>query len=204
MNNRIRLVIMDLYGIISLGSYWDVTFWLAKKYHIDPEKIYGVLYHKYFNMAAMGKITERQLFVLALEELGIDMDWKTVRDKHLTFQKLNMPAVRLCQELEEHGYTILLLSKNIPPHFSQTKKRFGLRKYFRHITNTYDLGLAKASKETMLWALTKFKVKPEEVLLCDDQDFNLVEAGKMGIKTVLYTDFRSFKRSVVEALSEKG
>src|SRR3990167_4573337 len=73
MKKNTKLINMDLYGIISLGSYWDVTNWLAKKFRIDPEKIYAVLYHKYFSRAAMGEITERELFKGALSELHIDM-----------------------------------------------------------------------------------------------------------------------------------
>ena len=201
MKKNTKLIIMDLYGIISLGSYWDVTNWLAKKFSIDPEKIYAVLYHKYFSRAAMGEITERELFKGALSELHIDMDWREARDKHLAFQIPNKLAIKLCQDLQKEGYTMLLLSKNIPAHFTHTKKQFELRKFFKYITNTFDLGLSKASNETMLWVLKKFKVKPQEVIFCDDQAFNLVEAKKIGIKTILYQDFQSFKRKLLKMLS---
>jgi len=201
MKKNTKLIIMDLYGIISLGSYWDVTNWLAKKFHIDPKKIYAILYHKYFNRAAMGEITERELFTGALKELKIDMDWKMVRDKHLAFQIPNEPAIRLCQDLQKQGYIVLLLSKNIPAHFAHTKRHFMLKKYFKYITNTFDLGLPKSSKKTILWVMKEFKVKPAEIVFCDDQAFNLVEAKKIGIKTVLYQDFHSFKRKLLQMLS---
>jgi FMN phosphatase YigB (HAD superfamily) len=41
--------------------------------------------------------------------------------------------------------------------------------------------------------MKKFKVKPEEVFYADDQRENLVEAERMGIKTVFYEDFREFR-----------
>src|SRR3989304_4932422 len=114
MKKNTKLIIMDLYGIISLGSYWDVTNWLGKKFYIDPKKKYPKLNHKDFKRA----------------------------------------------------------------HFAHTKRQVGLRKYFKHITNTFDLGLPKSSKKTILWVMKEFKVKPDEIVFCDDQAFNLVEAKK--------------------------
>ena len=198
-----KLVIVDLYGIISLGSFWDITHWLAKKFKRKPHGIYDVLYHKYFNAAALGKIGERELFTKALDDLDIDADWRAVRDKHLTYQVPNKPAIELCKRLQKDGYTVLLLSKNIPSHMRHTIRAFGLQKYFKHITNTYDLSLPKASKRTMLWALKRFRVKPSEVVFCDDQDFNLVEAKKMGIRTVLYKNVRQFKTDLRKALATR-
>ena len=201
---KIKLIIVDLYGVVSKGSYWDTTFWLAKKFGLQPRDIYKILYHKYFNQAALGKISEKTFFTKALKDLKINLNWKIVREKHLSFQKPNRQVIKLCKNLQTQGYTVLLLSKNIPSHFNHTKKTFGLNKIFKHIYNTFDLKLPKASKKTVVWVLKKFKIKPEEIIFIDDQDFNLVEAKKMGVNTTHYKNFLQLKRDINKYINEKA
>ena len=60
--------------------------------------------------------------------------------------------------------------------------------------NTWELGLPKASRKTINVITKRFKVKPSEIIYIDDQESNLVEARKMGIKTIFYQNFKQFKK----------
>ncbi|MBI4054031.1 MAG: HAD-IA family hydrolase [Candidatus Doudnabacteria bacterium] len=200
MKSKYKLIIVDLYGVMTRGSYWNVTRWLAHKYNRPADAIYAVLYHKYFNQAALGKISERQFFERTIKELGFKEPWRKLRKMHLSFQVLNRSVFRFVLGLQKQGYAILLLSKNIPSHYQDTMKKTRLNRYFRHIVNTFDLGLAKASPETVQWVLKKFRVKPQETIVIDDQDFNLVAAKKMGAKVIEYKNFAQFKHKLTKAL----
>jgi FMN phosphatase YigB (HAD superfamily) len=194
--SRIKLIIIDLYGVMSHGSYKDTCKWLAKKYKRNYPNVYKIVYHKYFNAAAVGKISEQEFYQGFIDELGLKENWKAMRAKHLSFQTLNKQVLKLTRELQAQGYKILLLSKNIPYDFIWTVKKFSLRRYFKHIINTYDLGLPKASPKTMKYVLRKFKVKPHEVVFVDDQPFNLPAAQKMGVSAFLYKNFRGFRNKL--------
>ena len=69
--------------------------------------------------------------------------------------------------------------------------------YFK-IINCYYLKMDKKSPGMMKYILKKYKLTPAEVLMTDDQDFNLVYAQKIGVKTILYIDFISFKKQLVK------
>jgi HAD superfamily hydrolase (TIGR01509 family) len=193
----INLIIIDLYGVISRGSYRDVCRFITRKYRVPYKRVYNVVYHKYFSAAALGKMSEADSFRLAIKELNLPIDWETVRKLHYkNIIKLNKPALNFCIKLQKQGYTILLLSKNTAPQFNYTVKKLHLKSYFKNIVNTLNIGLPKASKKTMLWVCKKFRAKPKEIIFADDQDFNLPEAKKMGIKTIYYKNFRQFKKEI--------
>lgn len=197
MRHKIKLIIVDLYGVISKGSYKDICGFLAKEFKIPFEHVYNIVYHKYFSVAALGKMSEIDSFRLAVKELGLPIDWKLVRKLHYkNILDADKKAIKYCLDLQTKGFKILMLSKNTAPQFRYTIKALKLRKYFKHIVNTFDLGLPKASKQTMLWVCKKFQVKPEEIVFIDDQDFNLPEAKKLGVKTILYKNFVQFKKEL--------
>ncbi len=186
MKPKIKLIIFDFYGVITLGSYRDISKWLAKRYHRNWKDIYQVLYHKYFNMAAEGKISETQFFIRTLKELGMPEDWRAVRRRHIGYLTLNKPMFAYAKILQKRGYTILFLSKNTPGQFREILAKYRVRQYFKHIINTFDLGLPKASPKTIRFGLKKFHVKPAEVVMIDDQDFNLTAPARVGVHTILY------------------
>jgi len=200
MKIKIKLIIVDLYGVMTTGNYHNICAWLAKKYHRKEKDVYKIVYHKYFNQAAVGDITECKAFVWALRDLNMVEDWRKIRQKHLTYLLLNKQVFNFVLGLQKRGFKILLLSKNVPSQFEDIVKKYQLRKYLKNIINTYDLGLPKASKETIEYVLKKFKVKPQEVVYIDDQDFNLPIARKIGVKTVLYKNFRDTKKKLIRYL----
>lgn len=201
MKPKIKLIIIDYYGVLTKGSYRETSQWIAKKYHLPYKKVYQIVYHKYFSNAALGKMTEKQSLEGPIRELGLNETWQSILKKHISFQTTNKPVFNLVRKLQKQGYKILILSKNTPPQFKAALKKMHTRRYFKNIVNTYDLKLPKASKKTMLWVFKKFKVKPEEVIYADDQDFNLPEAKKLGVKTIYYRNFKGFKKKLLKYLN---
>ncbi len=192
-SRKIKLIIIDLYGIMTFGSYKDTCQWLCQKYGFSYEKCYKIVYHKYFCQAAARLISERQSFSLTAKELGIKETGKNLRAKHLSYHILNRPMFKWALDRKKEGYKILLLSKNTPGQFSHFINKYKLRKYFT-VINTYYLNIDKRSPRMARYVLKKYKLKPAEVLMADDQDFNLSYPAKIGMSTILYKDFLSFKR----------
>ena len=199
---KIKLIIVDYYGVLTLGSYKDTCQWLAKKYKMDYDYLYKIIYYKYFMPAVLGKISERKSFELPAKELGLKETGQELRTKHIYFQKKNTPVFNYILKLQKAGYTVVLLSQNTPPQFHEALKKIGTRKYFKNIVNTYYFKLPKASAKMIKYVLKKFKVKPEEAIMIDDQDFNLVEAKKLGVKTIYYKNFKQFKKKMDGYLKE--
>ncbi len=196
MERRIKLFIVDFYGVMTLGSYKNTCQYLAKKYHRNADDLYKVIYHKYFNLAVMKKIPARTFLKKALIELRLPEDPAKLAERHLTFQKLNRPVFTMCRKLQKKGTRVLLLSKNLRAEFYPLLKRMHIRRYFRNIINTYDLNLSKDSPQTIRFILKKFHVRPDEIIMTDDQDFNLVEPKKVGVHTILYKSVQQLKHEL--------
>lgn len=200
MKKKIRLIIIDLYGIMTFGSYQNTCRWLAQRYGFDYEKCYRIVYHKYFCLAAAGKISEKESFNLTAKKLKIKESGRELRAKHLSFQKLNRPVYDLAKRLKKQGYKILLLSKNTPAQFKEVVGRFGLSRHFK-VINSYYLKIDKKSSRMMKYILKRYNLEPAEILMADDQDFNLSYPRKIGVKTILYKNFKDFKKQVGGYLS---
>lgn len=189
----IRLVVLDAYGITILGGYPDTCKFLAKKYNRNWKEIYGIFYKKYFNMAAEKKITQGQAWEKSLKECGIPLSVKEVKKIHYSLMRLNMDVVRFAKKLD---CNVVLLSKNTRSQFHDNCEMFKLKKHFRYAINTWELGLKKASKETCEYMLERFNVRPSEIIWTDDQQENLIEPERLGIKTVHYKNFKQFKNDL--------
>ena len=196
----VKLIVVDFYGVLTLGSYKDTCRWIARTYKLYYPYVYKIVYHKYFNRAAVGKITEQESLQGAVDELGLPISWRQLRTKHLSFQRLNMPAYELFRRTQDRGYLILLLSKNTPEQFNEALRKLRIGHHFKHIINTYDLGLPKASPETMRYVLKRFRVRPNQVIMTDDQAFNLTAPRQLGVRVILYRNFKQFKRQLEAAL----
>lgn len=198
-NRLIKLIVIDLYGVMSLGSYRDTCQWLCKKYGFDYEYCYKIVYHKYFCQAAAKKISDKTATELTVKELGLKESGPELFAKHLSFQRLNLKVFKWTLKRQQEGYKILLLSKNTPRQFNYAMHKFLLANYFK-ATNTYYLGIDKRSPKTAKYLLKKYKLKPQEILMIDDQDFNLSNPRKIGFKTILYNDFVDFNKEAKQIL----
>ena len=178
------------------GSYKETCRYLSQKYGDKYDDIYNIVYHKYFSMAAVGKIKESKFLQAAMDELGYPISGQALLKKHLTFQTLNKSVFNYCLKLQGQGYVIVLLSKNTPQQFSMVLKKMNIRKYFKNIINTFDLKMAKSSPQVLRYVMKKYQVKASEILMVDDQDFNLKAPKKLGAQTILYKNFPQMKRGV--------
>lgn len=199
-NKKIKLIIFDAYGVTLLGGYPPTVNYLSKHYKIPYKKAWDILYTKWFNMAAEGVIGQEQAWRGALKELRIPMNWKQLHDLHMARMKLNMPVIRYAQALRKN-YKTLVLSKNTRMQWRDGIKRLQLNKYFDYLINTQNIGLPKASKETIKYLLDRFGVKLEEIILIDDQEINLKAARALGVKTIFYQNLKKFKQDLIGQLN---
>jgi len=141
-NKKIKLIIIDLYGVMIFGSYKDTCKWLVKKYGFDYEKCYQLVYHKYFCRAVARKISEKQSFALTAAELGIKESGDQLRNIHISYFILNRAVLRWAIKKKKEGYKILILSKNTPSQFRYVVNKYSLKKYFT-VINTYYINIDK-------------------------------------------------------------
>lgn len=202
MNKKIKLIIFDCYGLILNEGYPNTAKLLIKKYGGSYKKYMDVLYYKYLNQAAARKITQKEAWQKSVQDLKLPITWQQLRDLHYKPMKVERRIYTLNRALNKKGYTTLMLTKNTRSQLHDTSKRFGFKKQFKNIINTWELNLPKASKKTLQLIFKRFKVKPEEVICADDQISNLVDAREMGVKIILVKNYNQFKRDLDRYLAE--
>lgn len=191
---KIKLIVFDAYGVILKGGYPRTMRILAKMFHKNWQDLYAIFYTKYFNLAAEGKISEKDSWQKPISYFKIPLSWKKVLSIHINGMKINKENFKLANNLSSR-YITVLLTKNTPLQFKMgIVKKFNLTPLFTHIINTYNLKLPKAGKETYQYLMKRFKVKPKEIFYVDDQESNLIEARKMGIHAHLYKNLPLFKK----------
>ncbi len=202
MKPKIKLIIFDAYGVVLSGGYPNTCKYLAKKFKRDWQEIYKILYTKYFNQAAEKKITQGAAWEKAAKEVDIPLSAKELKKIHYGFMGVNRPVISLAKRMS-NNYEILLLSKNTRSQFKDINNLFPIIKtvFGKNRINTWEYDLPKAGKETMDLVLDKFNVLPTEVVISDDQEVNLIAPKEMGMKTILYKNFKQFKKEIEKCLN---
>jgi len=200
VKNKIKLIIFDCYGLVLNEGYPNTAKALAKKFGGRWQDYHKIFYHKYMNLAATRKITQKEAWLKSINYFKLPISLPEIKKLHYGLMKLDERAVKLNYELNKKGYTTLLLSKNTRSQMADVTKKFGLKKIFKNIINTWELNLPKASEETLELVLKRFKVKPGEVIYIDDNKSNLIDGRKMAIKTILIKNFKDMKKELEKAL----
>jgi len=194
---EIKLIIFDCYGVCLNQGYPNTSKFLAKKYGLKWQTVQKVIYNKYFNQAALKKISQNTAWQKAIKELGLPLSVEQLKRFHYGLMKTNPKILDLARKLKEH-YVIALLSKNTREQFRDANRKFPVLKqvFGKNLINTWEHGLPKASEETINFLCKKFRVKPSEILYFDDQADNLKIPKLMGVQTVLYKNFSQFQREL--------
>lgn len=205
MRAKIKLVVFDAYGVVLTGGYPDTSKFLAKKFKRDWREIYRILYTKYFNMAAEKKITQQAAWERAVKESRLPVSIAQIKKIHYNLMGVNEKTARLAGKIKK-GRRILLLSKNTRSQFRDVNEMFPiLRRVFgKNIINTWEYDLPKASRATMELICRRFGVKPEEVVVTDDQAANLEAPKELGARVALYKNFAQFRKELMRILRESA
>jgi len=188
--SQIKLVVFDANGVCINGGFPETSQALGKKFKRDWKEIYAVLYTKYFNMAAVKKISQQSAWADAIKELNLPITVKEIKKIHYGLMSVNKATINLVNSLKKK-YQVALLSKNTRSHFNDLNKLFPKMSsaFGKNMINTWEYNLPKASPETMKFILKRFKASPAEAVYIDDQEQNLQAAKDLGVHTILFKNF---------------
>jgi putative hydrolase of the HAD superfamily len=111
-------------------------------------------------------------------------------------------VILLVRSLRKKGYITGILS-------DQTHWLYELDSYdhffkeFDCIYNSYELGKGKVDATIFTDVVKDMELLPEEVLFIDDDEENVKRARKMGLKSFLYVDHRTFIPEISSVLKEE-
>ncbi|RRB07343.1 HAD family hydrolase [Larkinella rosea] len=113
----------------------------------------------------------------------IDTAWNTVL--------LDLPVERIARIRDLHGhYRLFLLSNTSPIHIGEVQRILSalgqpsLDELFERVYYSYEVQMAKPSREIYEHVLTTSGLKAEETLFLDDNPHNIQSAAQLGIHAV--------------------
>lgn len=130
-----------------------------------------------------------------------DWGWKGTLEEllHYWFSKeglRNENMLRLVAKLRAHGISAFLSTDNEKYRTDYLKNEFGLGKIFDAVLSSAHIGFRK--ENVGFWKQVKrtLEIKPEDVLVWDDEQENINAARKVGFTAELFIGIYDFNRKM--------
>ena len=128
-------------------------------------------------------------------QLGRDL--KAVRQEIESDTRLNQPLVALATRLHQR-YRLALLANEPDSFEDELLGRYRLGRLFDAFVLAGQAGVTKPNPAVFLIALERLFVAPEETLLVDDQERNLVAIRSLGLRGLLYKNVAQLEQALRE------
>lgn len=200
MMNKIKAIIFDFGGVFKKNDDF-VKFWQknAKEFNVDEDFIIKKSLEIWLQ-ARVGEIDSNIFW----EEQGRAVGMSTEE-----FKTYFINSTSFCDELLEYvknnlvgKYKLAILSNQIESWFELIIKKRGLKEIFNPIVTSYNEKVAKPDIEIYKRTIEKIGEKAENCIYIDDVAKNLEPAKQLGMKTVLFKEYRNFLEDLNNILNQ--
>ena len=188
----VKAVIFDLYGVLGLNGWQDFK---ARHFVDRPEewerlRVLG-------QRADAGKVSQDEFVRALVDATG---ESKATIRRQFESTKPNAPLlVYIAHELKPH-YKIGILS-NTSHDVYQTIFQAEEYALFDVAIGSFAVGLTKPDPKMFLLMCERLGVDPAECIMVDDKQQHTAAAGRLGMRTVVYTSAPQAIRDIQEQLS---
>ena len=194
---EVKAIIFDVGGVLaiskipmivrkknyrSLGVHQDI----AKKLKISLDQWFDSIDSAYAD-AIEGKISEQKFLSIISKNIKTTpkkLEKFFIRAYKKNF-KINKELYKTAFKLKKKGYKIAILSDQ---HQISQKVLMPIKyiKKFDVVITSHYSGMRKPDSRIYKLTLRKLKLKPEQTIFIDNQEWNIKPAKKLGMKTILY------------------
>jgi len=152
-----------------------------------------------------GKINTKEFVDFCVKRCGNGLNRKTFV-KHFNEMLIDRPYMfRFVKNLSKKGsYKLLLLSNTNPMHWRYWLENSRFIGYFKNCALSYRIGFYKPDRRIYKFVLRKYNLEPNQTLYIDDREDNCIAAKSLGIITIRYENFHTFKTLFNEMLNHSG
>ncbi len=180
-DNNIKCVLFDLGGVLI---------------KLQPEKFFQRMNITSVNLPEKIKKLEQDSFLGYKKPEEMIEEWMKLHHVKIPLNKVIEsfkidylgeriePIYQLIKTLHNQGYLIGLLSNTNKIHFQYISPMFDEFRDFHKLYLSYELHLMKPGKKIFDYITNDLQMKPEEILLVDDLEENIISANSCGWQTV--------------------
>ena len=194
---NIKAITFDLDGVYFVNGKSNFIANLEKHGVSKDEAVRVFFKSEEMNKAYKeGKMTDDEFWTFAIKEWRLYLSVSEIIDLLISGYEVNESVVKVVKSLRKKGYKTCICSNNFPARINGLQKRFGFLDNFDAISLSYKIGATKPSSEIFKKLVLEAKVRPEEIVFTDDNEYNLEEARKIGINAFFYEGFDKFMNSL--------
>lgn len=196
--HRIKAIIFDVGGVLVLGKYSKPPYdrhhtlgvhdYISKELNISLDQYFDSIDTTYA-LAIEGKLSNNKILKVFAKNLNSSIRnlkkiYILAYKKHF---KQNKQLFEQVFKLKKYGYKVAVLSDQwcLSQKALMPKK---LYKKFDEVIVSCKVKLRKPNPKIYQLILSKLKLKPQEILFIDNQNWNIKPAKKLGMKTILFKD----------------
>lgn len=189
-----KAIIFDWYGVCVESFIETLSNEINKKSGVS-KKLIKKHYQKYELPFVLGKIKGIDILKNIFKELKVNENPKNYGYIFTYLSKLNKKIFDLAKKLNKN-YKTALLSDNFSQMTKTIRKKIKLNNYFDFVIFSNEVNLTKTKDKIYKLAFKKLKVKPEEIVLIDDNIKNIRIANKFGVKGILFKNITNLKNDL--------
>ncbi len=167
---------------------------------ISKKKVDYYLHEDPMQKFKKGLIDEKSFWREAIKYWGIDINLGEIKRLLAKSYLRDNSVVDIVKKVRSSGYKTCIVSNNFPTRINVLQNKFRFLDDFDVSIFSYDIGETKPSKEIYQALIKKLNIKPNEIVISDDQNENVKSASDLGINSFPFTNFKDF----IDKLNELG
>ncbi len=187
---KIKAIIFDMNGVFIKDS-GPLSKRIENDFSVDADEIHSLIKAALKQVRVPGA-NSRPAWQPILEKLN--MSYEEFFQYWFSGESLNSELLQFAKELKKNAIIIIILSNNFPERTNNYRQLYP--ELFANVDEQYfswETGNTKPNKEAFTQIIDRHSFLPEEYLLVDDKDENLVAASNLGIAVHKYQSVDDLK-----------
>ncbi len=192
---KIKAIIFDLNGVFIKGPYLSNRF---KNVFNVPNEVFLPVMKKIMERARKPKAGDIfEYWKPYLKKWGVNLNKSQFLDFWFKPEKPTLELIKTAKELKKKGLKLFILSNNLKERTDYYNKNFSfLNELFEKVYYSWQTGYVKPNPKALKNLLKENNLKTEECVYFDDQEKNIEEANKLGVKSFLFKGAGSLTKAV--------
>lgn len=179
---KIKLIIFDLSNVCFSSEEPEFIHNFCEKHKINENK-FDEEYQKLLKKSEIDEISGINVWEMMLKKYSINENPQDIISEMMKGKLAHADVLNIAKKLKDEGYKVTYLTNYNKDYWIPITKMWDMDDYFSGGIVSYEIKARKPDVIGFKTLMARFRAIPEDTLFIDDSEGNLVEAGKLGIKT---------------------
>lgn len=189
-----KIALFDIDGVLNNSIRFSARY--STKYNVPIETLLPFFKNE-FQECLIGKLDLKQ----QLERVITNWKYDGNVDDLVAFWlegevNVNQDVLKVIESLKENDYQVVAGTNQEKYRTDYLREKLSLDRLFKKTYSSAEVGIKKPEKEFYEHIKKDLNVEYSDIVYWDDDEENVMEASKLGIKGYHFVDFNTFKKQV--------